>query len=216
MNNNHTPLPTKTPDKTNPWISLLFRPRLTIRQLLENETDESAWKLWENFTILITVIAIIFVMLPPSMLEKTHLIIKEWFLGILILATFNIAIFYLGSYISWKTSLWLGGQCEKSQMRIVYAWTTIIPVVVFGAIEILFTFLFGEESMLVMLTYIIWILWELVISIAGIREAANLSIWRAGVVVLIFYCLVLTGGILGSIVVFGLVGALYIQFLSIK
>jgi hypothetical protein len=216
MNNNHPPLPTKTSDKTNPWISLLFRPRLTIRQLLENETDESIWKLWVNFTILITVIAFIFAMLPYSMWEKPYHSIKEWFLGILVFATLNIAMFYLGSYIFWKTSLWLGGQCEKSQMRIVYAWTTIISVVVFGAIGILFTFLFGKESMLVMLTDIIWTLWELVISIAGIREAANLSIWRAGVVVLIFYCLVLTGGILGSIVVFGLVGALYIQFLSIK
>lgn len=201
MNNNHPPLPTKTSDKTNPWISLLFRPRLTIRQLLENETDESIWKLWVNYTILITVIAIIFAMLPPSMWEKPYLSIKEWFLVILFIATLNIAMFYLGSYIFWKTSLWLGGQCEKSQMRIVYVWTTIIPVVVFGAIEILFTFLLGKESMLVMLTEIIWTLWDLVISIAGIREAANLSIWRAGVVWIVPY-LVLTGGILG-IIVFG-------------
>jgi hypothetical protein len=201
MNNNHTPLPTKTPDKTNPWISLLFHPRLTIRQLLENETDESIWKLWVNYTILITVVAIIFAMLPPSMWEKPYLSIKEWFLVIVVLATGNIAMFYLGSYIFWKTSLWLGGQCEKSQMRIVYVWTTIIPVVVFGAIEILFTFLFGKESMLVMLTEIIWTLWDLVISIAGIREAANLSIWRAGVVWIVPY-LVLAGGILG-IIVFG-------------
>jgi hypothetical protein len=201
MNNNHPPLPTKTSDKTNPWISLLFRPRLTIRQLLENETDESIWKLWVNYTILITVIAIIFAMLPPSMWEKPYLSIKEWFLVIVVLATGNIAMFYLGSYIFWKTSLWLGGQCEKSQMRIVYVWTTIIPVVVFGAIEILFTFLFGKESMLVMLTEIIWTLWDLVISIAGIREAANLSIWRAGVVWIVPY-LVLAGGILG-IIVFG-------------
>jgi hypothetical protein len=169
---------------------------------LENETDESIWKLWVNYTILITVIAIIFAMLPPSMWEKPYLSIKEWFLVILVLATLNIAMLYLGSYIFWKTSLWLGGQCEKSQMRIVYAWTGIIPVVVFGPIEILFTFLFGKESMLVMLTEIIWTLWDLVISIVGIREAANLSIWRAGVVWIVPY-LVLTGGILGIIVVFG-------------
>ena len=201
MNNNHPPLPTKTSDKTNPWISLLFRPRLTIRQLLENETDESIWKLWVNYTILITVIAIIFAMLPPSMWEKPYLSIKEWFLVILFLATLNIAMFYLGSYIFWKTSLWLGGQCEKSQMRIVYVWTTIIPVVVFGSIEILFTFLFGIESRLVILTEIIWTLCDLVISIASIREVANLSIWRAGVVWIVPY-LVLTGGILG-IIVFG-------------
>jgi uncharacterized membrane protein len=148
MNNNHPPLPTKTSDKTNPWISLLFRPRLTIRQLLENETDESTWRqLWVTFTILITVIAFIFAMLTHSVWEKPYYNIEERLLIALVFATVNIAMFYLGSYISWKTSLWLGGQCEKSQMRIVYAWTTIIPVVVFGAIEILFTFLFGKESM---------------------------------------------------------------------
>lgn len=182
---------------------MMFHPRLTIRALLDRETDNTAWSLWVTFTILVAVIALILGMLPSILWEKPPLSIKDLFLGILILATINIIMFYYSSYVYWKTSLWLGGQCDKSQMRIAFAWSVVIPFVVSGAISIIFSFLLGTKSTLVLLTNDIWTLWSIVISVACIRETANLSIWRAMIVLISPFALV-AAVLLSLIASFGL------------
>lgn len=205
FSNNQVPLKNETSDRINPWISLFLHPRQTTRQLLERETAESAWKAWINFTILLAVVGLIFGLLPVSIWpEKPPLSMKEWFLGIFAVATFNVIMFYFDSYVYWRTSLWLGGQCGKSQMRIVFTWTSIIPILIFGSIDTILTFWLGKESMLVLLTGNIWTLWGLIISIEAIRAATNLSIWRAGLVLISPYA-ILAGGMFCVIAVFGLI-----------
>lgn len=129
---------------------------------------------------------------------------KEWLMGTSILVVINLLIFYFGSYFFWKTSLWLGGQCEKFQMKIVFVWTTIVPVIIFGSIDTIFTLLLGKKSMLVFLVNYVGVIWGSAITIASIRETTNLSIWRAGVVWMSPYIIVM-GGILSIMATFGLI-----------
>lgn len=81
-------------------------------------------------------------------------------------------------------------------MRIVFAWSTIIPLLVFGAVDTIFTLLLGRDNLLVLLVNNIGVIWGTVIGIASIRELTNLSIWRSGVVWLSPY-LIIMGRILG-------------------
>ncbi|AIF52903.1 Yip1 family protein [Pelosinus sp. UFO1] len=181
----------------------MFRPRLTIRELLERETDKSVWNLWVSFTILLAVVAPMIGYLQAAIWGEPNLKLKEWLFGTAALVIINLLMFYFGSYFFWKTSLWLGGQCEKSQMRIVFAWTTIIPCVFFGSIDAIFTLLLGKENMVVFLANNVGVIWGSVVTIAGIRETTNLSIWRAGVVWMSPYVIVI-GGVLIIITTLGL------------
>jgi hypothetical protein len=203
-NNNQAPIFKETSDKTYPWISLLFRPSLTIRQLLERETDKSVWDLWVTFTILLAVLAPLIGYLQTAIWGEPNLNIKEWLLGTSVLVVINLLMFYFGSYFFWKTSLLLGGHCEKSQMRIVFVWTAIIPVLVFGSMDTILSLLLGRESMLVFLANKVGFVWSSAITIASIRETTNLSIWRAGVVWMSPYVIVM-GGVLSIMATLGLI-----------
>jgi hypothetical protein len=212
-NNNQVPTLRNTSNKILfPWIAFLFRPRLTIRELLEKETEKSAWNLWVNFTIVLVVVAPIIGYLQTVIWGEPNLKFKQWLLGISVLVVINLLMFYFGSYLFWKTSLWLGGNCEKSQMRIVFAWSTIIPVLVFGSIDTIFTLLLGKENLLVLLANNIGVIWSATITIASIREITNLSIWRAGVVWASPYVIVM-GGILSIVASIGLIIWLLIKIL---
>lgn len=183
---------------------MLFRPRLTIRELLAWETEKSAWNLWVKFTILLVVLVPLLGYLYSSLWGEPKLNLKEWLLEISVIGCLNLMMFYFESYFFWKTSLWLGGQCEKSQMRIVFVWTTAIPVAVFGSIDAVFTLVLGKESFLVSLVNNVGVVWSSVIAIAGIRETTNLSIWRAGVVWISPFVIAMAG-ILSMIATFGLI-----------
>lgn len=191
----HAQLSNEISDKIKLWTSLLFHPRLAMRKLLESETAESAWNAWVSFTILLAVIILIIGLIPASIWpEKPPLSFKEWFWGISALVILNLSMFYFDSYVYWKTSLWLGGQCEKSQMRIVFTWTSIVAVIIFGLINTVLTFWLGKENILVELASNILALWSLIVSIGAIREATNLSIWRSGIVLITPY-IIFAGGI---------------------
>lgn len=112
-------------------LALLIHPQQTMRSLLETETEKSAWQLWVSFTLLLAVAALVIGYLQNFIWGEPSLSGEEWFLGIVFLIIVNLAMFYIESYFLWKASLWFGGYCEKSQMRIVFSWSTIISVLVF-------------------------------------------------------------------------------------
>lgn len=185
--------------KRFPWIALLFWPRQTIRELLETETEKSTWNSWVVFTIVLVVVALILGYLQNALWGEPNLPLKGWLLGLSVLVIINLFMFYLGSYFFWKTSLWLGGHSEKSQMRIVYAWATIIPTMTFGLIDIFFTLLLGKENIIVLIVNNIGFLWSAAIAVASVREITNLSIWKAGIVWMSPYLLIM--GVIISIIV---------------
>lgn len=186
------------------WIALLFRPRLTIRELLEKETAKSAWDLWINFTIVLVAAAPIIGYLQNAIWGVPNLKFTEWLLAIPVIVIINLLMFHFESYFFWKTSMWLGGRCEKHEMRIVLAWSTIIPVLVFGSVDTILTLLLGKENLLALIVSNIGVIWGAVIAIASIRELTNLSIWRAGVVWVSPYLIVM-GGILSILATLGLI-----------
>lgn len=77
--------------------------------------------------------------------------LKLWLLGLPIAIIISFYIFFLESYLYWKTSLWLGGHSEKSKMRIVFAWSATIRLLGFVLIDTIFSLLLGKENLLVLI-----------------------------------------------------------------
>lgn len=203
-NNNEVTTLSDNPNKLLLWIALLVRPRLTMRELLEKETAQSAWNLWIIFTIVLVVATPIIGYLQNAFWGVPNLKFIEWLFAIPFIVIINLLLFYFESYLFWKTSIWLGGRCEKHEMRIVLAWSTTIPFLVFSSVDTILMLLLGNENLLVMIVSNVGAIWGIAIVIAGIREVTNLSIWRAGVVWVSPY-LVILGGILSIIVTLGLI-----------
>lgn len=203
-NNKEVPTLSDNPNKLLLWIALLVRPRLTMRELLEKETAQSAWNLWIIFTIVLVVAIPIIGYLQNAFWGVPNLKFIEWLFAIPFIVIINLLLFYFESYLFWKTSIWLGGRCEKHEMRIVLAWSTTIPFLVFSSVDTILMLLLGNENLLVMTVSNVGAIWGIAIVIAGIREVTNLSIWRAGVVWVSPY-LVILGGILSIIVTLGLI-----------
>lgn len=176
-----------------PWIALLFRPRLAMREILEKETAQSAWNLWVALTIVFAVSTPIIAYLQNAVRGTPTIPLKLWLLALPIAVIISFYIYFFESYLYWKISLWLGGHCEKSKMRIVFAWSATIPLLGFVLIDTIFSLLLVKENLLVLIADSIAAIWGFVIAIASIRELTNLSIWRAGMVWMSSYLIVMGG-----------------------
>lgn len=117
MSDNNNQDPTLRNNSIKPWIALLFRPRLAMREILEKETAQSAWNLWVAYSIVLAVVTPIIAYLQTGLWGVPIIYLKNWLLEIPVLAIINLLMFYFASYFFWKTSLWLEATVKNPKLK---------------------------------------------------------------------------------------------------
>ncbi len=193
------------PAAINPWRDIFFRPRVTTRWLLVNETAASAQMLWLSFTALFIVGLFLTVMFDPGSLErqvtKMQLVVYTPLIFL-----FSWIYFVVESYLLCVLSRLLGGRCEVREMRVVNAFTTVIPGVVLGLARIGLLFLIDREGTAAKLVDNAVLVWSLYITLCGVAAAAGIAAWRALVVCLASVGLWLAAGMTILLVLKSLAG----------
>jgi hypothetical protein len=168
----------ETPADINPWRDIFFRPRATTRWLLANETAGSALMLWLSFTALFIVALFLTVMFfPGSLGERVTKIQLVVFTPVIFL--FSWVYFVVESYLLCVLSRLIGGRCEVWEMRVVNAFTTVIPGVVLGLARLGVLFVVGREGLAAKLVDNAILVWTVYITLCGVAAAAGINAWRA-------------------------------------
>jgi hypothetical protein len=172
------------PQGGNPWLRILYRPYSTILWLLQHETPQSARTLWLSFTALFIVILFVAVMFYPGGFDRVAIRMR------LVIATpiiFALSYLYFiaESFLLHKASNWFGGRSQVASMRVVNAYTTVIPGVILGLLNIGLAALLGTDSQLLHIADNLIIGWSIYITAAGIAAAAGFSPWKGLLVYLV-------------------------------
>jgi hypothetical protein len=196
------------PKSGNSWLGILFRPRSTMLWLLRHETRQSARMLWLSFTALFIVIMFLAVMIYPGGIDRAAVRIR------LVIATpFIFVLSYLyfiaESYLLHKAANWLGGRSQVADMQVVNAYTTVIPGVILGLLNVGLTVLLGPDSLLLSLAGNLIIGWSIYITAAGVAAAASFSPWKGLLVYLVTLVLWLGLAVLAGLLWFGQGPALF-------
>lgn len=176
----------------NPWLSIWFKPRATIRQILATDPHK-------HVIPLATLSGVIQTFETAS---RRHLGDHMPFIEVFLLCVvFGPLIGILGLYVSGAVMTWcgskLGGQGTPQAVRTAIAWSTIIPSLAGGFLLILSLMLLGEKFFAstrpildanpalslvflgVALLRMLIGLWGVVIFLHSIGEAHGFSVWRA-------------------------------------
>lgn len=202
-----------TAEKLNPWYSLWFRPRKTIRQLLDTAYDEKT---------LHKLVAVAGICSVINSCESKSIgdILGTGYTTMVIVVLMALVLGPIGGYIglyiesgliSW-TGKWIGGQGSDKDIRTAIAWSNV-PLIWGLILIVLELILFGNEMFtkatpnidsniflgllfaLFMMADFIIAIWYLCIGIACLAEAQRFSVWRAIANILLPF-IVVFGGIL--------------------
>lgn len=166
----------------NPWRDIFFRPRATTRWLLARETAATARTIWLSFTALFIAMMFLTVMFFPDRVQVTKIQLVVMTPGFFLLSWIY---FILESYLLCALSRLAGGRCEVWEMRVVNAFTTVIPAVVLGLTWLGTMFFFGSEGIVAKLMVNVIVIWSAYIRLGGIAAAAGIATWRALAVYLV-------------------------------
>ncbi|MDR3589407.1 MAG: Yip1 family protein [Negativicutes bacterium] len=195
------------PRRLHPWLGILFQPRSTMLWLLRHETQQSARTMWLSFTALFIVIMFIAVFLYPGDFDRAAVRIR------LVIATpvifaLSYLYFIVESYMLHKAGEWLGGRSHVADMRVVNAYTTVVPGVILGLLNVGLSVLFGHDSPLPGFAGNLILGWTIYITAVGIAAAAGFSPWKGLLVYLVTLLLWLGLAALVGLLVFGQLPAL--------
>ncbi len=190
------------PRSVNPWLGILFQPRSTVIWLLQHETQKAARTLWLSFTALCIAILFLAVFIYPGDFDRAAVRIR------LVIATpviFALSYLYFiaESYLLHKASEWLRGRSRVQDMRVVNAYTTVVPGVILGLLNLGLAALLGPDSLLLSLAGNLILGWTIYITAVGIAVAAGFSPWKGLLVYLITLLLWLGLAALASLLWFG-------------
>ena len=168
----------ETPTAVNPWRDIFVRPRATTRWLLANETEGAALWMWLSCTALFIVILFLGLTFYPGSFDRAatrmQLVI---FTPLIFLASW--VYFVIQSHLLSLLGNLAGGRATVGAMRVVNAYTTVIPTVVFGLVRLGLLLAFGREGTVALIVSNILLVWTFWISLGSIAAAAQLSSWRA-------------------------------------
>ena len=198
--------PEPLPD-INPWRDIFFRPRATTRWLLAHETAASAQMMWFSFTALFIVMLFLAVIFKPGSeggaLTKMQLVI---FTPLIFLLSW---VYYIvESYLLCALSRLMGGRCEVWEMRVVNAFTTAIPGVFLGFVQLGVFIFFDRKGLVTTLVDNVILVWSAYITLGAIAAAAGIPAWRALVVYVTSAGLWLAGFWIASLLLPGVAGLL--------
>ncbi len=168
----------EVPAEINPWRDIYFRPQATTRWLLANETAKSAQMLWLSFTALFIVGLFLVVMFYPGSFD--HRVTRmQLVVYTPLIFLFSWIYFLAESYLLCVFSKLMGGRCEVREMRVVNAFTTVIPGVVLGLARLMVLFFVGRQGLLVTLVDNVVLGWSVYITLSGVAVATGITAWRA-------------------------------------
>ncbi|MDR7867865.1 MAG: YIP1 family protein [Sporomusaceae bacterium] len=198
--------PETLPD-INPWRDIFFRPRATTRWLLTKETAESAQTMWFSFTALFIVMLFLAVMFKPGngdgAVTKMQLVIFTPLIFML-----SWVYYIVESYLLCALSRLMGGRCEVWEMRVVNAFTTAIPGVFMGFVQLGVFIFFDRKGLVTTLVDNVVLVWSSYITLGAIAAAAGIPAWRALVVYMASAGLWLAGFWIASLLLPGVAGLL--------
>ncbi len=181
-----------TPQKTNmnPWLSIWFKPKITIRHIVDQDP--------EKYVLLLAIISGIYRAIEQA--SERSLGDRLSMSGILGVALFagplgGILALYLSGVLFRWTGSWLGGNATDKEVRAVYAWSSIVDIVGL-VIYIPIMLIFGREwfqssadwadswiGLLIILALIpiglALLIWKAVIFLSGLAEVHRFSIWKS-------------------------------------
>lgn len=166
------------PEDINPWRDIFVRPRATARWLIARETAASAQMLWLSFTAFFIVMLFLMLTFYPGKFDRAW---SKMQLVMLTPVVFLVSwgYFIAESYLLWLFTRLLGGRSEVRVMRIINAYTTVIPSVVFGLLSLGLSFLVSRDSLVAKIFENVTMVWTMWISLASLSIAAGISAWRA-------------------------------------
>jgi len=180
-----------TEKKLNPWLSMWFRPRITIQQI----TDETPTKC----------VLLIGALIGCQRLLgwSTQFNLGDWMefttvlLAVLILGPFiGIIYLYLETVIMRWSGQWFGGEGSSKKLRAAIAWSYVPPIVTL-LLTVPILAIIGEEafmektpvmdenlhSVLCFLVFcilaLLFGLWNLVLSVKCVSQVQKFSTWKA-------------------------------------
>lgn len=166
----------------NPWRDIFFRPRATTRWLLAHETSASALTMWLSFTALFIAMLFLTVMFFPDkfLISKIQLVFLTPVFFVL-----SVVYYIVESYLLCALSRLAGGRCEVWEMRIVNAFTTVIPAVVLGLLRLAVFYFVDREGTVAKFVDNAVVVWSGYITLCGISAAAGIAAWRSLTVYLV-------------------------------
>lgn len=195
------------PSAVNPWRDIFFRPRATTRWLLAHETPGSALWLWLSFTALFVAALFLALTFYPGTFDRQVTRMQlVLFTPVIFLASWGY--FVIQSQLLYLLGRLLGGRCTPGGMRVVNAFTTVIPSVVLGLVRLGLLFAVGRKSTALLVIDNVIMIWTVYISLGGIAAAAEITAWRALVIYLATMAVWFAGVWLAAAVLKGVGGLL--------
>ncbi|MDR3561109.1 MAG: Yip1 family protein [Negativicutes bacterium] len=186
----------------HPWLGVLVRPRSTLEQLLRRETPQSARTLWLSFTALVIAFLFLGATFYPGDLDRAALRMRLVFATPFIFAL-SYLYFVVESYLLHKVGEWFGGRSTPAAMRVINAYTTVIPGVILGPLNILVAVLLDKDSLVRGTLENIILGWTVYITAVGIGVAAGINPWRGLAVYIVTLLFWLALGLLAGTLLFG-------------
>lgn len=198
-------------------LSMWTKPRATIAQLCEASSPRAMMTL----VMLGGVVSVLDKAVTKSAGDKASLPI--------ILATalvfgpiFSLVGFYIGPWVLAKTGTWIGGNGDRSRLRVAWAWSNAIPLII-GLLYIPEILLFGNElftsippasptlqSVMLGLGIFEFFLgcWAFVVTLKAFGEAQGFSAWKAllNMVIAFMVTVLPVGLVIAAIVIFAIRG----------
>ncbi len=165
----------------NPWRTMLFQPRLTLRRLLEKQAGYGLIAL-----IVIQGIAITFQQISNP--ELMRLISFPSFVVAAVLTgpLWGFVAVWCGSYIMRWTGRLFGGAATVEELRMALAWSSLPSVfqlfAVFGVLLRYGPNGAAQEALLALQSGLLGIgvgLWQLVLLLACLMEVQRYPLWKA-------------------------------------
>lgn len=172
----------ETPPEIKPWRDIFFRPRATTRWLLANETAASAQMLWLSCTALFIVMLFLTVTFLPDKFKVARIQLV-YLTPVFFLLSW--VYFIVESYLLCVLSRLLGGRCEVWEMRVVNAFTTVIPVVVLSILRLAVFYFVDRQGVVAKVVENVILVWTAYITLGGIAAAAGIAAWRALIVYMV-------------------------------
>ena len=174
--------PAEVPAELNPWRTIWFSPRVTVRYLIDAEEPPG----WVPVFALGTIGSLL-----DTVNSWWHASAGQLFQNLALAMLFGILGIWLSPVFMAFYGRRRGGVGRSSQIRVAYAWSSV-PIVV-GAVGWAPLWLAGgvgyemnapgDSSQLVLdlihLGILATFVWNLVILVAGLAEIHRFSVWRA-------------------------------------
>lgn len=197
--------------KLNPWLSMWFSPRKTIRHLLETKPKRGIW-IFATLGPLSTIV-ILLAQYRSASAQFTPMMIIACILALILSPFIGMVLLLFSNWILYFTGRWINGQAPFFHVMSGLAWSRIpifisllmlLLILFFDPMIVLAYTLPFQWSWIWLVSSVVWI-WSLILLVASLKEIQGFSIGRSiwNIVLAILMTMVISLGI-GILVAIGI------------